>query len=95
MEFLDFIRENLGDKAWEAAVEWQDSQEQKLIIKQKETEKDPNPVQVMFWKMSKPYTGTIGGQFSYKFTPTSIGLFATVIDEIQNEEIDLAEFVDY
>lgn len=92
---LDLIKEHLGEKAWEATIEWQASQERKLIEHQKATIKNPGPVEISFWKMDVPYTGTIGGHFSYKFTPSSIGLFCTVYDEIQKEELHLTEYVDY
>ncbi len=39
-----------------------------------------------------PYPGTIGGEFTYSFTPTSLGLIKKVKEEITGEELDLTEY---
>ena len=38
------------------------------------------------------YSGAIGGQFSYKFTPTSLGDIITVIDGTSGEELNVTDF---
>jgi hypothetical protein len=39
--------------------------------------------------------GAIGGQFTYEFTPCSIGLFVSVKDTVTNETLDLTEYDDF
>lgn len=38
------------------------------------------------------YTGAIGGEFTYSFTPTNLGTVVKVKSWITNEEIDLTEY---
>jgi hypothetical protein len=37
-------------------------------------------------------TGSIGGRFTYRFTPHSIGLGVSVYDEATKEELDLTDY---
>jgi len=36
--------------------------------------------------------GAIGGQFTYQFTPCSIGVFVSIVDCVTKEELDLSEY---
>ena len=36
--------------------------------------------------------GPIGGRWSYRFTPTSIGMCVAVVDNATGEELDLADY---
>lgn len=38
------------------------------------------------------YTGAIGGQFTYEFTPTSLGLGCAIIDNVSKERCDLTDY---
>jgi len=38
------------------------------------------------------YEGAIGGRYTYKFTPTSLGVIAKVKDCITKTEIDLTDY---
>lgn len=38
------------------------------------------------------YAGAIGGQFTYEFTPTSIGLGIVIIDNVSKERCDLTDY---
>jgi hypothetical protein len=46
----------------------------------------------MSWELGYPYTGAIGGQFTYQFTPNSIGESVRVIDQVTGDHIDLTEY---
>lgn len=35
----------------------------------------------------------IGGQFSFRFTPTTIGTIAVVVDHNSGEELDLTDYM--
>lgn len=41
------------------------------------------------------YTGTIGGRFTYQFTPTSLGVIVKVLDGLDKTEIDLTDYSDF
>ena len=44
-------------------------------------------------KKEHPHSGTtIGGRFSYRFTPTGIGVAVSVIDNITKEEINVTDY---
>lgn len=44
------------------------------------------------WDMGYPYTGAAGGQFTFMFTPTSIGVICKVRDAVTGEEVDLTDY---
>jgi len=47
------------------------------------------------WKKEKDlnkHKSAIGGRFTYYFTPTTIGLVAKVIDEVDGDELDLTDY---
>lgn len=41
------------------------------------------------WDMGFPYTGASGGQFTYSFTPTSLGVLAYIKDSVTHEVLDI------
>ncbi len=42
------------------------------------------------------YSGTIGGRFSYTFTPTSLGVIVQVSDSLeQKDTIDLSDYLEW
>ena len=43
----------------------------------------------------KKYSGTIGGRFTYCFTPTSLGIVVKVKDGIDEDEIDLTDYLSW
>lgn len=44
------------------------------------------------WDIGYPYTGAIGGQFTYLITPTSLGDIVVVEDAITNRELNLTDY---
>lgn len=44
------------------------------------------------WDLGYPYTGAIGGNISYTFTPTSLGATLVVHESASMESIDLTEY---
>jgi hypothetical protein len=38
------------------------------------------------------YTGAIGGQFTWSFTPTTLGCVCKVKDNISGEELDVSDY---
>lgn len=40
----------------------------------------------------KAYEGSIGGRFTYSFTPTSLGTVTKVRDNISGEELDVTDY---
>lgn len=45
-----------------------------------------------FLEENRKPSGAIGGQFSYIFTPTSLGIVCKIKDNIGGEEIDLTDY---
>lgn len=41
---------------------------------------------------ARPYYGTCGGAYLYKFLPTSVGLITKVENVVTKEEIDLTDY---
>lgn len=39
-----------------------------------------------------PLTGTIGGRYTYSFTPTSLGVVMMVKNNTSGEELDVTEY---
>lgn len=44
------------------------------------------------WEMGYPYTGAVGGQFEFTFTPTSIGTVCMVFDHVTKQKLDLTDY---
>lgn len=43
----------------------------------------------------KPYTGAIGGQFTYSFSPNNLGLVTKVKNELTGEVLDVTDYSDW
>ena len=50
---------------------------------------DPEEIRKMI------YTGAIGGQLTYSFTPTNLGVVVKVTDEFSNNTLDLTDYNDW
>lgn len=72
--------------------EWKKEVYAKGVALQKETITDPGEHHLYCWEEGFPYCGAIGGQFTYEFTPTSIGVIIVVKDAITDEKIDLTDY---
>lgn len=51
--------------------------------------------QIDKWMESKDltrYTGAIGGRFTYKFTPTTLGVTIIVVDNLDNTQLDVTDY---
>jgi hypothetical protein len=49
-------------------------------------------VEEFFAATEKEYTGVIGGQYSYTFTPTSMGMMLEILDGISGRKINVTDF---
>ena len=45
-----------------------------------------------FIDKNKKYSGAIGGQFTWSFTPTSIGMVIQITDNISKEVLDVSNY---
>lgn len=76
--------------------EWKANQNKKAVQEQKQNPPDvPQDLLDEFWEMGYPYGGAVGGNLTYSFTPTSIGVVVTVKDAFTNETIDLTDYEDW
>ena len=73
-------------KAWEKEIY------AKGVAHQKATVVDPHDTYKFCWENGFPYCGAVGGQFTFYFTPTSIGTIIGVKDAITGEQIDLTDY---
>ena len=48
-----------------------------------------------FIKNNRKPAGAIGGQFSYIFSPTSIGVVVKIRDDIGGKELDVTNYLDW
>ena len=72
---------------------WIKEQNNKAIEKQKANPPNINEQLLQeMWNSGFPYTGAVGGDLEYTFTPTSIGVIAVVKHIITGEELDLTEY---
>lgn len=72
---------------------WITEQDLKAVEIQKQTPRHhKDTCYTMMWENGVPYTGAIGGAISYTFTPTSIGVVATVTHAITKEELNVTDF---
>lgn len=44
------------------------------------------------WENNMPYCGAVGGQFSYTFTPTSVGPAVVIRDNVTKEERNITDY---
>ena len=44
------------------------------------------------WELGYPYCGAIGGELTYSFNPTAIGVITTVIHSVTKQKLDLTDY---
>lgn len=72
---------------------WKKEQNLAAVEKQKENPPDvPKDLLEQFWANGYPYGGAIGGELTYSFSPTSIGVQAEVIHAFTGEILDVTEY---
>lgn len=83
----------LNDAQLEKLDSWKREQNKKAVEKQKAEPPDIDErlLQEM-WNTGFPYTGAIGGDLEFIFTPTSIGVIAVVKHVMTGEELDLTDY---
>jgi hypothetical protein len=54
----------------------------------------PNPPEIYleFWDMGFAYHGAIGGEITYLFTPTSIGVIVHIMHNVLNKKEDITDY---
>lgn len=75
--------------------EWLKEQDKIAVEKQKSQIDESSPGYVAYkscWESGYPYTGAIGGDLTYSFTLTSLGMVATVKYGLTGETIDLTDY---
>lgn len=84
---------DLSEKEVAKLAEWTKEVYAKGVELQRATVVDPDPDTYGFcWENGFPYTGAIGGQFTYSITPTSIGTIVVVEDAVTGEELDITDY---
>lgn len=71
---------------------WVKEQQEKAIEIQKQIIKNPNLIIQQCWEDGYPYTGASGGDLTYMFTPTSLGIVVKVKYGLTEEIIDLSDY---
>lgn len=75
---------------------WVLQQNQISILKQKANPPDvPLTILESCWESGFPYGGAIGGNLTYSFTPTSLGVVVRVTDTLSGNSLDLTEYLDW
>jgi hypothetical protein len=75
---------------------WVIQQNQISILKQKANPPNvPRSILESCWEGGFPYGGAVGGNLTYSFTPTSLGVVATVTDVLTGNTIDLTDYLDW
>jgi len=59
---------------------------------QKEQIKNPTNAVIMSWESGIPYSGAAGGQYTYSFTPTSLGIVCRAHDAVTGTAVDLTDY---
>lgn len=73
--------------------QWVHEQNQKVIEEQKKNSPDvPRELLEECWEMGYPYTGAIGGEITYSFTPTSLGSIVRVRHVQTGAELDVTDY---
>lgn len=73
--------------------EWTKEVFARVIEKQKAGNYDNNHFAISDWKLGYPYSGAIGVDITYKFTPTSLGEIVSV--ECYGETLDVTNYTDW
>ena len=82
----------LNDAELKKFEEWEKEVYKKGVKLQKKTMKRPDSFVEECWEDGYPYTGAIGGQFTFMITQTSLGPTLIVKDAITNEELNLTDY---
>ena len=85
----------LNDSQIQKLEEWKKKMFKKGVALQKEQYPDPDETMKFCWEEGFPYTGAIGGQFSFIFTPTSIGVAVQAKDALTGETLELTDYSDW
>lgn len=86
---------DLNDVEEKTAEVFKQEQQKLAIADQQEKIQPDDPdfdTYYVSWEMGFPYMGPIGGQFSYRFTPTSIGHTVVIIDNYMKVEKNITDF---
>lgn len=65
---------------------WINEQDKKVMEEQNKNKENPR---------NHPYYGCSGGEYTYSFTPTSLGTIRRVTNNYTKESIDLTEYGDW
>lgn len=74
---------------------WLEEQDKNSINKQKNELSLDDPFYGIFkesWEQGFPYSGAVGSDITYCFTPTSLGMIIKVKHQVSLNEIDLTEY---
>lgn len=71
---------------------WLKKQNTKGVKLQKKKIKNPGPEYLVCWEMGYPYTGAIGGEISYEFSPTSLGDVLVVKNSVTGDELNVTDY---
>ena len=73
--------------------EWIKEQNALMVAEQKNSPMDvPFHLLESAWEAGVPYTGAIGGLFTYMFTPSSLGVIVQVRNAITLDKIDVTDY---
>lgn len=81
----------LSKEQIEIASDWLFKKRAEHLALQKEQIAEPNIFMKQCWEGGYPYTGAIGGDVTYMFTSTSLGVIAK-IQYLDNDELDLTDY---
>ena len=71
---------------------WRSEVLKRGVDHQKKTIENPDIVFRTCWEDGFPYTGAIGGQFTFSFIPTSVGTIVKVSDFVTGEVCDITDY---
>lgn len=65
----------------------------RAVAEQKATPPDV-PIEILesCWEAGFPYTGATGGDLTYSFTPTSIGVMVKIRNGLTNDTLDVTDW---
>lgn len=74
--------------------DWIDLQNSKAVDMQRANPPQGVPLDLLesCWEDGFPYSGAIGGNLTYSFTPTSIGVIVNIKHGNTGQDIDLTEY---
>lgn len=73
---------------------WMQEKNEQAVAAQRANPPSGVPIDLLesFWEEGYPYGGAIGGNYTFSFTPTSIGVVVTVTDSHTRETIDISDY---